>query len=197
MGSSLTGLGQVWALLSLLAALLCCSGFYLPYWIKGRLPGDVETYLGTFRRCNYPKLTPQRTIEIVHQCARYSRWWDIPSTWWRVSTLLVGIGSALSLLVAVGLVSAFCVSDVVHTLTTRISGALQLLAALLVCTGWAIYPLGWGAKEVQDACGESDSYKIGSCELWYSLHLLTGAVALLLVCFLLSLAPDRLAQENT
>lgn len=36
-----------------------------------------------------------------------------------------------------------------------------IISALLVCTGWAIYPLGWGAKEVQDACGESDSYKIG------------------------------------
>ncbi|KAK9504017.1 hypothetical protein O3M35_010461 [Rhynocoris fuscipes] len=94
----------------------------------GRLPGDVDTYLGTFRRCNYPKLTPQNTVEIVQQCARYSRWWDIPSEWWRISTLLVGLASGLSLLIAVTVVSAVCIPDVIHNITARISGLVQLTA---------------------------------------------------------------------
>nr|CAD7425026.1 unnamed protein product [Timema monikensis] len=34
MATSLTGVGVLWAFLSLAAALLCCSGFYLPFWIQ-------------------------------------------------------------------------------------------------------------------------------------------------------------------
>lgn len=34
MATSLTGVGILWAFLSLAAALLCCSGFYLPFWIQ-------------------------------------------------------------------------------------------------------------------------------------------------------------------
>lgn len=34
MATSLTGVGVIWAGLSLIAALLSCSGFYLPYWIQ-------------------------------------------------------------------------------------------------------------------------------------------------------------------
>lgn len=34
MATSLTAVGTVWASLSLIAAILCCSGFYLPFWIQ-------------------------------------------------------------------------------------------------------------------------------------------------------------------
>lgn len=37
MATSLTGVGVIWAGLSLIAALLSCSGFYLPYWIQVNL----------------------------------------------------------------------------------------------------------------------------------------------------------------
>ncbi|KAL1132847.1 hypothetical protein AAG570_010799 [Ranatra chinensis] len=59
---------------------------------------------------------------------RHRPWWDIPSEWWRVSTLLVGLASALSLLVAVTGISAACIPDVVHPTTARIFGAVQLIA---------------------------------------------------------------------
>jgi hypothetical protein len=34
MATSLTGIGILWAFLSLVSAIACCTGFYLPYWIK-------------------------------------------------------------------------------------------------------------------------------------------------------------------
>lgn len=40
MATSLTGIGTLWAGLSLLASILCCAGFYLPFWLQvssGRL----------------------------------------------------------------------------------------------------------------------------------------------------------------
>jgi hypothetical protein len=58
----------------------------------------------------------------------HCRFWDIPSPWWQASTVLVGVGSALSLLVAITATAACCITYVVHTGTARIAGALQLIA---------------------------------------------------------------------
>lgn len=56
------------------------------------------------------------------------RFWDIPSPWWQASTVMVGAGSALSLLVAVTAISACCITYVVHTASARVAGVIQLLA---------------------------------------------------------------------
>lgn len=56
------------------------------------------------------------------------RFWDIPSPWWQASTVMVGAGSALSLLVAVTAISACCITYVVHTASARVAGIIQLLA---------------------------------------------------------------------
>ncbi|XP_022188780.1 LHFPL tetraspan subfamily member 6 protein [Nilaparvata lugens] len=192
MATSLTGVGVVWALLSLAAALLCCSGFYLPFWIQGRLLGKVDAYFSSFRRCNYPRVTTQGVVEIVHECGRYSRFRDIPSVWWQASTVLVGAGSALSLLVAVTALAACCISYVVHTATARAAGCIQLLAALLVCGGIVVYPVGWDNREVRDCCGnESHVYKLGTCQLSWSAYLIGGAVLLLVLCFGMSFCAAR------
>uniref|UniRef100_A0A1B6BX06 LHFPL tetraspan subfamily member 6 protein n=1 Tax=Clastoptera arizonana TaxID=38151 RepID=A0A1B6BX06_9HEMI len=187
MATSLSGTGFVWAFLSLVAAFLCCSGFYLPFWIQGRLMGKVDAYFSSFRRCNYPRVTSQGVVEIVMECGRYSRFGDIPSPWWQASTVLVGIGSALSLLVAVTATAACCITYVIHTATAKIAGTVQLLVALLVSGGVAVYPVGWDNREVRDCCGStSHMYKLGTCQLSWSVYLLCAAVAILILCFALS-----------
>lgn len=192
MATSLTAVGFLWATLSLAAALLCCSGFYLPFWIQGRLLGKVDAYFSSFRRCNYPRVSPQGVVEIVEECGRYSRFWDIPSPWWQASTVLVGTGSALSLLIAVTAAAACCITYVVHAGTARIAGVLQLLSALLVIAGAAIYPIGWDNREVKESCGNtSHIYKLGSCQLSWSVYLLASAVVLLIFCFGLSFCASR------
>ncbi|GLG97267.1 Protein of unknown function [Gryllus bimaculatus] len=57
MATSLTGAGVLWAALSLAAALLCCSGFYLPFWI--------QKYLG--HHC-FRLQKPFRFILAAHYC---------------------------------------------------------------------------------------------------------------------------------
>ncbi|KAL2733668.1 LHFPL tetraspan subfamily member 6 protein-like isoform X3 [Vespula maculifrons] len=69
----MTVLCVLWATLSTVASILACSGFYLPYWIQGRLLGKADAYFSSFRRCNYPRIrAPNATPEIVYECARYS-----------------------------------------------------------------------------------------------------------------------------
>ncbi|KAG8292298.1 hypothetical protein J6590_043551 [Homalodisca vitripennis] len=125
---TLTGPGYLWALLSVAAAVLCCSGFYLPFWLQGKMLGRIDAYFNSFRRCNYPKLSPLGTVEVVMQCARYSRWRDIPSWWWQISTVLLSLACVLTIIVAVMAVSACCIDYVIHTATARTAGSLQLLA---------------------------------------------------------------------
>ncbi|XP_075232020.1 LHFPL tetraspan subfamily member 6 protein-like [Lycorma delicatula] len=197
MATSLTSIGICWAFLSLVAALLCCSGFYLPFWIQGRLLGKVDAYFSSFRRCNYPRVTSQGVVEIVHECGRYSRFWDIPSPWWQASTVLVGLGSALSLLVAVTALAACCISYVIHTATARVAGCIQLTAAVLVCGGGAVYPVGWDNREVRDCCGNaSHVYKLGNCQLSWSVYLLGISVFLLIICFGLSFCSSRVTPGS-
>ena len=74
---------------------------------------------------------PSMTSHLVRQMLirhLHCRFWDIPSPWWQASTVLVGVGSALSLLVAITATAACCITYVVHTGTARIAGALQFIA---------------------------------------------------------------------
>ncbi|XP_054269510.1 LHFPL tetraspan subfamily member 6 protein-like [Macrosteles quadrilineatus] len=184
---SLTPTGHVWAFLSVGAAVLCCSGCYLPYWIQGKLLGRVDASFNSFRRCNFPRSSPQGTVDIVIQCARYSRWKDIPSVWWQASTVLVAVGCVLSIIVAVVATSACCLDHVIHTTTAKLAGYMQLLASLVVSGGVAIYPLGLDNREVRDCCGPgAHAFSLGNCRVSYSVYLVVAALLLLLVCFSLN-----------
>ncbi|XP_044743703.1 LHFPL tetraspan subfamily member 6 protein-like [Chrysoperla carnea] len=192
MATSLTCVGIFWALLSFTAAISCFTGFYLPFWIKGRLLDKVDAYFSTFRRCNYPKITTLGEVQIIEECGRYSRFADIPSIWWQISTILVGIASALSLLVSITALAALCLTYVVHDGTARVGGAMQLLACLLLVCGLALYPLGWDNKEIKESCGDSATiYNIGTCEVSWSAYILTSSIVLLFLCFCLSFCASR------
>ncbi|KAK9871642.1 hypothetical protein WA026_014086, partial [Henosepilachna vigintioctopunctata] len=54
--------------------------------------------------------------------------WDIPSPWWQASTVLVGTGSAISLLIAVTATAACCITYVIHSGNAKIAGSAQLLS---------------------------------------------------------------------
>uniref|UniRef100_A0A8D8X4D5 Lipoma HMGIC fusion partner homolog n=1 Tax=Cacopsylla melanoneura TaxID=428564 RepID=A0A8D8X4D5_9HEMI len=197
MASSLSCVGVLWAFLSLTAAILCCTGFYVPFWIQGRLMDKVDAYFGSFRRCNYPRVTSGGVVEIVQECGRYSNFKDIPSVWWQVTTILAGAGSAITLIVAVTAISACCVSYVIHPATAKLAGAMQFIAAALVLVGVAIYPMGWDNREVRESCGNlSNVYKLGTCQLSWSLYLLSAAVIILLLCFSLSFCAARVVPPE-
>lgn len=128
LASSLTPTGVVWAFLSLVASLISATGFYLPFWISGNLSDGTEVSFGSFRRCNYPRLTSEGVLVMVRECGRYTAFSDIPSASWQAATVSVGLGAALALLVAFTALSACCLADVITKTTARILGLVQLLA---------------------------------------------------------------------
>ena len=128
MGSSLTCVGGLWAFLSFLSMGLSCVGFYMPFWLKGSLMNTTEAYIGAFRRCNYPKVSDAGQVVIVYECGRYTEFEDIPNLWWKVTTISVGIGCGLTVLVAFTAILACCLEDVLTKPSAKVGGVLQFLA---------------------------------------------------------------------
>ncbi|XP_015188614.1 PREDICTED: lipoma HMGIC fusion partner isoform X2 [Polistes dominula] len=165
----MTVLCVLWATLSTVASILACSGFYLPYWIQGRLLGKADAYFSSFRRCNYPRIrAPNATPEIVYQCARYSSFWDIPSAWWQASTVTMGIGVSIAVIGALTLLAAAS-SFLPHILRTpkhtRLLGSIHFIAAAMICGGLVMYPIGWDNQEVRESCGKAANvYNLGKRE---------------------------------
>jgi len=186
----LTPIGVIWALLSLISSLLNSTGYYLPFWIKGQLHG-TDVYLGSFRRCNYPTLTREGKFEIVHECGRYTTFGDIPSLYWQITTIVVGVAAAISLLVSFTAFSGCCMSDVITKGTARALGLIQLLAGVLMVAGGAAYPYGWESPEVRDVCGHSRAYHLGTCELSLSTWMMAAGTGGLFLCFILSFGASK------
>ncbi|XP_076363239.1 LHFPL tetraspan subfamily member 6 protein-like isoform X2 [Tachypleus tridentatus] len=141
--SSLTATGVFWACLSLAAAILICSGFYLPFWLQGALFNSTEVSFGSFRRCSYPRMEEDGGFQIVHECGRYTTFHDIPSVSWQISTITVGFGASTSLLVAFTTISACCVADVVTKRAARVLGLVQTLTGTCHIS-WSFYLMGSG-----------------------------------------------------
>ncbi|XP_066506449.1 LHFPL tetraspan subfamily member 6 protein [Hoplias malabaricus] len=184
MGSSLTCVGVCWALLSLLCAVVCCVGFFMPYWLLGSQLGTSVSF-GTFRRCSYPVLdeTHGGTV-MLEQCGRYASFQGIPSLEWRVCTVAAGAGCGLLLLVALTAVMGCCVSDLISQTIARAAGGVQFLGGLLIGSGCVLYPLGWDSEEVRQTCSNrSSQFQLGSCELGWAFYCTgAGAAVAMLLC---------------
>ncbi|XP_013782193.1 lipoma HMGIC fusion partner-like [Limulus polyphemus] len=197
LASSMTATGVFWACLSLASAILNCAGFYLPFWLQGVLFNSTEVSFGSFRRCSYPQMKEDGEVQIVRECGRYTTFQDIPSISWQITTITVGVGAATSLLVAFTALAACCVTDVVTKRTARALGLVQVLTAIMIVVGGAIYPNGWGTREVREVCGGiSDSYYLGACQLSWSFYLMGAGVTMLFLCAILSLGASRIKPHS-
>ena len=127
MSSDLTTSGLFWVFLSLLSSLLASTGFFLPYWIEGSIYNS-PVYLGVFRRCNF-LVKRQDGISILEKaCGRYASFQEIPSEAWKASTVLIGTGCGILLLIAFTALFSCCFKDVITRSTARLAGAFQFLA---------------------------------------------------------------------
>ncbi|XP_046560620.1 LHFPL tetraspan subfamily member 6 protein-like isoform X1 [Haliotis rubra] len=190
--SGLSCVGIFWAVLSLLATVAASVGFYMPYWLHGAFSDSTPIYFGVFRRCNYPKLDDGGHLVIVRECGRYTTFWDIPSVFWQIATVSVGVGCGLGLLVSMTGVMSVCVRDVITPVVGKVASAMQLCAGLLIGGGLAIYPYGWDNVEVHQACqGLSGHYNLGSCTLSWAFYLTGCGAGLTIICCMMACHAHR------
>lgn len=185
-----------WTALSFAASIVLCSGYWLPYWIRGSFHQVIDVSFGAFRRCNYPALDDNGRIQIVPKCGRYVTFDDIPAFSWKLTTILVGIGAASSVLVSFILLFACCMPHSLRSSNGRKLVFLQFSSFMLILTGCALYPLGWANQEMRDVCG-SMPYELGTCELSLSAYLLGVGLIALLVCILFGLISTRKLNNYT
>jgi hypothetical protein len=115
-------------MLSFIVAILCSTGFYLPYWLEGEIM-NVTVHLGVFRRCNYlARKSFTTTYYVREECGRYKRFNDIPSTAWQGSTIMLGIACGILVLISLISLLAICVQDIITKHTARVCGCFQTLA---------------------------------------------------------------------
>lgn len=124
MSHNLTNTGFIWVVLSIISALLACTGFFLPYWVQGKIYNST-VYLGVFRRCNFLVKGENGLSFLEKACGRYASFQDIPSEAWKASTVMIGIGCGFLLLIALAAVFSCCCKDVGTRASTRVGGALQ------------------------------------------------------------------------
>lgn len=127
MSHNLTTTGFCWVMLSFLSALLASTGYFLPYWIEGRIY-NTTVYLGVFRRCNFLIKGKDGLSFIEQACGRYASFQDIPSEAWKASTVMMGIGCGFLLLVALTAILSCCLKDIVTKTSARVGGGFQFLA---------------------------------------------------------------------
>ena len=131
MGTGLTCLGYLWALLSLVAAIGASAGLFIPKWIEGWIVVDGETAqtsFGSFRRCTYPQLDGKESkLMLVRECGRYRTFADIPSLWWQITTVTVAVGAAAAVLVAFVSLPACICKDIISRTSGRLLGVLQVV----------------------------------------------------------------------
>ncbi|CAG5123871.1 unnamed protein product [Candidula unifasciata] len=186
-----THVGKIWAISSCIASMACATGYYFPYWMEGTYMsnsgGVVAVYFGLFRKCPEIHAGEDGTVKVLENCGRYGGFYDIPSISWQISTILTGVGTSLSVLVAVSALVSLFFSDLVTWLLTRLAGILQMSAGVLVIMGVMIYPRGWDATEVIQACGPmSGAYQLGDCSLHWSLYMTATGGAITIVCSVFS-----------
>lgn len=133
MSLGLTAVGCIWSLLSLVSAGVICTGYYLPYWLCGLLSEEhsdekqtYPAYFGSFRRCTYLSAG-----KIVQGCGRYTNFNDIPSIWWQVCTVTVGLGCSIATVVAIVSLPAWWAKGLITKSIGRILGLFQVLSGLL------------------------------------------------------------------
>lgn len=128
---SLTTVGVVWSMLSFIVAILCSTGFYMPYWLQGETM-NVTVHLGVFRRCNYLARSAFTNMYYMRkECGRYKHFHDIPSTAWQGSTIMLGIACGILVLVSLIALLSLCFQDIITKHTARVCGFFQALAGKL------------------------------------------------------------------
>ncbi|XP_069468695.1 LHFPL tetraspan subfamily member 1 protein [Ambystoma mexicanum] len=197
MGSSLTPLGALWAVLSFITAATSSTSFFMPYWLFGTQMGKPVSF-STFRRCTYPAQTEEKGVVMVEECGRYASFSAIPSLSWQICTVVTGTGCALLLMVAMAATLGCCMEDLISRMTACCMGAAQFVGGLLIGSGCALYPLGWNSPEIKQTCGNaSNQFHLGTCQLGWAYYCTGGgAAAAMLICTWLSCFAGRNSKPS-
>lgn len=121
--SSYTAPAYIWAILSILAAILCPFGLYYSNWLETQTPSGGYSSLSSFRLCL------NESSRISTSCTSYLTFGNIYSTEWKAVTLLMGAGACFLLLVALTSIFGFCVRKLFNKVVVVLTFCFQALGS--------------------------------------------------------------------
>ena len=119
--STYTAPAYIWAILSIISAIMCPFGLYFSNWLEFEESNGTFTSLSSFRKCE------NETQKITISCDDYINFGEIYSTSWQVVTILFGIGACLLILVALTAIFGFCVKHLFNIGVTVITMISQIV----------------------------------------------------------------------
>ncbi len=120
--SSYTIPAYIWAVLSIVASILCPIGIYFPNWLVREENGVFNT-ASSFRVCL------NETSQSALSCSSYLNFGEIFSPEWKSVTLLMGAGGCLLVLVALTALFGFCVRQLFNVVVMILSLVFQALGS--------------------------------------------------------------------
>ncbi|KAK4300498.1 hypothetical protein Pmani_027281 [Petrolisthes manimaculis] len=186
-------IGVLWGVFTICFAIINIVVFVQPQWIGDTQDSKGTGYFGLWQWCLVAG-GGVGGLECRGKLDDFSTLLNTPSV---VATVLVGLSVLLTLLTICSMLLFFFVrsSTVFH-----IAGWMQLLAAVLLGVGVAVFPAGWAAAEVREVCGPTArQYNVGECGLrWAFILAIIGildAAVLSALAFVLATRHVKLQPE--
>ena len=110
----------IWAVLSIVAAILCPFGLYFSNWLERSVDGNWDS-VSSFRVCR------NESSRISTDCTSYLSFDQIYSAEWKAVTLLMGAGACLLVLVALTAIFGFCITKLFNKAVVVLTFSFQLL----------------------------------------------------------------------
>ncbi|KAK8390124.1 hypothetical protein O3P69_012987 [Scylla paramamosain] len=208
-------IGVLWGVFTICFAIINIVVFIQPQWIGDTMESKGTGHFGLWKWCvgggvgvnvggssSSSKSSSEKASgdvasgspECHGQLDQFDTLLNTPS---RVATVLVGLSVVLTLLTICAMLLFFFLrsSTVFHLV-----GSMQLLAALLLGVGMAVFPAGWSASQVRAVCGPTArQYHVGECEIrWAFMLAIIGvldAIVLSTLAFVLATRHVKLQPE--
>ncbi|KAM9503802.1 LHFPL tetraspan subfamily member 3 protein-like isoform 1-T1 [Salvelinus alpinus] len=178
-------IGLLWAIFTILFAILNVVIFSQPYWIGDGVDTPQAGYFGLFHFCTGDGI--QRELDCTGTFTEFAQ---IPSTAFKAASFFVG----MSMMLVIACIASFTLFFLFSTTTVyKICGWMQGASGVCLVMGCIIYPDGWDSDEVRRMCGEqTDKYSLGACSMrWAYILAIMGVLNALMLSFLAFVLGNR------
>ena len=122
--SSYTPSAYIWAVLSIISAILCPIGLYFSNWLQKELPSGYTSF-SSFRLCM------NQSTQISFSCDSYFTFNEIYTPHWKAVTLLMGAGACCLVFTSLLSLFGFCVTKLFNKCITAVVAIFQSLGGEL------------------------------------------------------------------
>lgn len=117
--SSYTLPAYIWAVLSIIAAVMCPFGLYFSNWLEAKQPDGKYNSVSSFRLC------VNETSRFSVSCDSYISFGSMYSPEWKAVTILMGIGACLLVLVAITSLFGFFLRKLFNVMVVAFTASFQ------------------------------------------------------------------------